>query len=482
MSDPAPSPGDASPPLFVFVHIPKTAGTTLTTVLRANNSRGGIRHVGNVFKGGGGTKYGATFDRLRDDGGNHLAGVRILTGHVPLGIRESFSPTREVRYFTFLRDPVERILSHLFQAREISQRRQGTKAPPLAADATLEEALAADHIHDNLHTRMLSGLPEPFGEVDEAMLEQAKRNLSEGLAFFGLTERFDESLVLAKRRLGLRTILYKPGASSASRGRVNSKRPRGNAIPPELRAAAEQANRYDIELYRYASELFEAQPELAELEFAVELAALRAAKAEGAIDLEVPAPEGFEGGEAAWRMLLEARARLERHEEELAEARAIAEELAHLDPAAAEQLAGLGGGGKRNRSRGARIALQAVQILVETPENGSAKRSPQDGKQTTSQAAARSSTTPIEKAGGSRKRKTSDPSSDRPAGAPRKPRAAGPSARAATPAKKRQAGPGKKRKPGSAAKRASPARAKARTPRAGGKRGRRSEGSPRGRS
>ena len=45
------------------------------------------------------------------------------------------------------------------------------------------------------------------------------------------------------------------------------------------------AYRYDIELYRYAQELFEAAPELQELDFEVEVAALRAAKVEGEIDL-----------------------------------------------------------------------------------------------------------------------------------------------------------------------------------------------------
>ena len=122
---------------------------------------------------------------------------------------------------------------------------------------------------------MLSGVPEPFGEVDDEMLEQAKHNLREELVFFGLTERFDESLVLAKRRLGFRSILYRTS------GRVNTSRPRGEEVPKELVEAAEACNRYDIELYRYATELFEAAPEREELEFEVELAALRAAKAEG---------------------------------------------------------------------------------------------------------------------------------------------------------------------------------------------------------
>ena len=100
-------------------------------------------------------------------------------------------------------------------------------------------------MHDNLQTRMLSGLPEPFGEVDDEMLERAKHNLRDGLVFFGLTERFDESLVLAKQRLGLRSILYR------SNSRVNTSRPRGDEIPPTA-ASGRACNRYDTELYHYA--------------------------------------------------------------------------------------------------------------------------------------------------------------------------------------------------------------------------------------
>ena len=111
-----------------------------------------------------------------------------------------------------------------------------------------------------------------------------RRQLARRSDFLGLTERFAESVVLAKQRLGLRSILYK------TEGRRNSARPRGQHVPEELREAAERCNRYDIELYRYAQELFDSIPERRELEFEVEFAALRAAKGEGAIASTAPAP------------------------------------------------------------------------------------------------------------------------------------------------------------------------------------------------
>jgi hypothetical protein len=299
--------------LLVFVHVPKTAGTTLRSVLSMNEPGSRSRALGNVFKGGGGISK-TMIGGLRDGNGPDLRGVKLVRGHFPLGIREylpkHLPKERQLRCFTFLREPADRTLSHYFAIRAGGS---GHELPPLGAEATLEDALAGGYLHDNLHTRMLSGLPEPFDEVDEAMLEQAKHNLREGLACFGLTERFDESLVLAKQRLGLRSILYRSSA------RVNTARPRGDEIPEELRRAAERCNRYDIELYRYAQQLFDDAPERHQPDFQIELAALRAAKADGEIELDAPPPTGYGGDQHSWRMLLHARAKLLRLERELAE-------------------------------------------------------------------------------------------------------------------------------------------------------------------
>jgi hypothetical protein len=311
--------------LLVFVHVPKTAGTTLRTVLNMAQPGARSRALGNVFKGGGGIDKGMMARFAKRDGVD-LSGVELVRGHVPLGIREylprHLPKQRDLQCFTFLREPAERTLSHYFQVREKHEGSGGPKRLSLSrlpADPTLDDLLDQGYIHDNLHTRMLSGDPEPFGEVTDEMLDRAKQNLRTELVFFGLTERFDESLVLAKRRLGLGSLLYR------SDDRVNPTRPRGDAIRRDLLEAAQRCNRYDIELYRYATELFDGTPELEELEFQVDVAALTAARADGEIDLDVPAPAGFGGDEEAWRMLLQARAISQRLERELAGYRIRAE-------------------------------------------------------------------------------------------------------------------------------------------------------------
>ena len=87
------------------------------------------------------------------------------------------------------------------------------------------------------------------------MLEQAKRNLREELVFFGLTERFDESLVLAKRRLGFRSILYRTSGRVEHRPRRAATRsPTSCSRPPGVQPLRHRA-------LRYAQELFDDAPE-----------------------------------------------------------------------------------------------------------------------------------------------------------------------------------------------------------------------------
>jgi hypothetical protein len=311
----------------VFIHVPKTAGTTVRSVIRTSEPGERNRRPGpNVFKGGGGADP-TTLEKLRDEPhALNLDEVRVLLGHQPFGISEHLErafPDREFRYFTFLRDPVERSISHYFEVlrqprRVFDDGEPGEELAPLPPSTTFHDAVEAGYLHDNLHTRMLSGV-EPFGLVTDDMLERAKRNLRDRFALVGLTERLDESLVLVKQRLGFRSILV------ASQ-RVNASRPRGSEVPAELRRAAERHNRYDIELYRFARKLFECVPERDQLEFQVELAALRAAQVDG--DPRPPAPAQFHGGEREWRMLLDARAallRLERARKQRQPGAAIAE-------------------------------------------------------------------------------------------------------------------------------------------------------------
>lgn len=286
-------------PLTVFVHIPKTGGTTFRSILEDNFPPGAVGRSGNVFGGQGGTRT-AKLAQLQRSGHIITRPLDLLSGHIPLGLRP-YLPD-DSRYVTFLREPVDRMLSHFYSLRELGR---------VSADDSPEAAFGPEGLLvDNLQTRMLSGVEEPFGAVTQDMLEQAKENLHDRVLAFGLTERFDESLVLMRRRLGLASLVY------------IHHRPTTRPIEPapvEVLRLVEDSNRYDIDLYAWAAQEFDALMAEQDVEFRLDLAALR--RALGARDTEPELPSPRPDAEQLLEMLLVAKQELFERSYELAETR-----------------------------------------------------------------------------------------------------------------------------------------------------------------
>jgi hypothetical protein len=116
---------------------------------------------------------------------------------------------------------------------------------------SIEEALVELRLPQlsNLATRFLCGDPSPMNELPPNALDNAKANLCE-FAFVGLQERFDESVVLLQRMLGLDLIPYMDRHTSIERPAVEE-------ISERERALIAEHNRLDAELYAFARELFD---------------------------------------------------------------------------------------------------------------------------------------------------------------------------------------------------------------------------------
>ena len=82
------------------------------------------------------------------------------------------------------------------------------------------------------------------------MLEQAKRNLRENFAVVGIVEEFDKTLLLLKKTFGWKNIFYKVKNK-------NKQRPSNSAVSQETLSLIEEKNKLDLELYQYATEIFQ---------------------------------------------------------------------------------------------------------------------------------------------------------------------------------------------------------------------------------
>ena len=247
-----------SDPLIIYLHLPKSAGTTLEQffytlyvpgpgpfeeeVLEAANGyvNYGLYHFRGGFYGEGDTIDDADLAPVlqRPD-------IRVAMGHFMFGVHRLQS--RPVVYVTLLREPVSRVVSfayhHLSWEHGDPQRSvSAERLEAYLAESTLLEL-------DNGQTRRIAGVDLPFGSLTAETLELAKRNLAEYFSAVGLTERFDESLVLFAQALGWPRddTYFLPHQVSPGRPSISS----------AARELAAERNSLDIELYRYAETLFE---------------------------------------------------------------------------------------------------------------------------------------------------------------------------------------------------------------------------------
>lgn len=219
-------------PLLVFVHINKTAGTTLRYILRSSF---GSRHCDvEPWHGAWSDPPFSTADlqrvrklypRLAS-----IAGHRI-SGHVDLE-----ETGTDFRYLTFLREPVALCASR-FQYQLDYRKKQGL---------VFEEWIEKDWVRD-AQTQRIGGTTDP----DDAIAVIGRKEM-----FVGLTERFDESIVLlrALRAPGL-DIAYAP--VNVAKSSDVAKR---LLADPGTHRMLVDANRADLALYEHVTrEIYPAQ-------------------------------------------------------------------------------------------------------------------------------------------------------------------------------------------------------------------------------
>jgi hypothetical protein len=258
---------------LIFIHIGKTAGTTLRVILERIYGR---NETYLLYPGEPGYNDFNDFLTLNEAS---KRGIRLYCGHIAFGLHRRIpQPTT---YITVLRDPVERTISNYFEVKKVlCDRNKGTEAYSdfhKAARMDLAEFVSSGimpYLTHNHQVQMLSN-SRPMGQCSAADLERAKENLVNHFSIVGLTERFDETLVLMRRRFGWNVSGY-------SRKNVAAQRGRGNDFPEGTIDLVRECNRLDLELYCFAEELFEKQLADQDAAFGLEVAELKEMNSSGA--------------------------------------------------------------------------------------------------------------------------------------------------------------------------------------------------------
>jgi hypothetical protein len=224
----------------IFVHLPKCGGTTLNRLIEWEYSPTRVFSIDPSF-------FRWSYRRLLRWPPERLARMKVFQGHMPYGLHSHLP--QKATYMTILRDPVDRGISEYYYALSRIVHPEHRAMKRLGLDDYIRLTPYA-----NVQTKLIAGQDSGYdflsGECDHDTLARAKENLTEHFSVVGLTDRFDETLALTKVLFGWQIENY--GSFNVTKGR-----PKKDQVPSEIRNVIAERYQYDMELYEYATVLFE---------------------------------------------------------------------------------------------------------------------------------------------------------------------------------------------------------------------------------
>jgi len=285
---------------LLFLHIHKTAGTTLNRILEREYNPFLIYTIE-------GKRIEWSLNHFKRLSERRRTALKVVKGHMSFGLHE-FLPQSST-YITFLRDPIERCISSYAYSK-------GNRFNPFHGrinqeNLNLAQFLAIAPWNNNLQCKAIAGIdrrdyrpislfremqrpgakgPDPGFDVwsSPEILQRAKENLRRFFGFVGLTDRFPGSLVLLKHLFGWKL-------SSYSSYRKSRNRPKRETFAPELLAAVEERNRFDRELYEFGKKMFDDLVSRLRIDLEQEAASLRSDGPSNQL------ASIMQGGSLAWR-------------------------------------------------------------------------------------------------------------------------------------------------------------------------------------
>ncbi|MEK4277818.1 MULTISPECIES: sulfotransferase family 2 domain-containing protein [unclassified Cytobacillus] len=220
--------------MIIFIHIPKTAGTSMRKIIEKQYT---IRQIRSFYAG-----YEDAYNKLKGTPNSRLSSVKWVQGHFQFGLHEVLP--QPAQYIAMLRHPVDRVISFYYFLRESPRHPLNKKAMSLTLKEFImcEDSDIQSQIY-NLQTKMISGDGTPS-------LEKAKKNIEQHFLMVGITERFNESMAVMRKKLGWNVPYnYKHN--------VTKRRPKMEQVPAEIRKLIEQKNEIDFQLYEYGKALLQ---------------------------------------------------------------------------------------------------------------------------------------------------------------------------------------------------------------------------------
>lgn len=230
----------AKKPCLIFLHVPKTAGVSITQALR--------RCVPEEITLAGPEDHsaGRLFDEMPPE---RQRALRLIYGHMPYGLHGKVEG--DWRYLILLRNPLARLMSAYRYYRQ--NKNSFLHDYITGGHITFKQYVLRgfDRTVDNLQTRYVAGDDDIFegdrryiGQLGHDMLDKAVAHIADERALVGVTGELDATMVLLGMEMG-----YQPYVVETLNASGGSEAAEWDA---ETLVAACLYNSFDIALYRLA--------------------------------------------------------------------------------------------------------------------------------------------------------------------------------------------------------------------------------------
>lgn len=240
---------------WIYLHVPKAGGTTLNHILDRKFRKSKQYNYSTLTPE-------KCIERIRKMPARQKKNIGLIRGHFVYGFHTWFE-IEEPKYFTVLREPVQRVMSHykysalkknhyLFeqrQSKEISLEEYVTSISPEARNGAAKQ-IAGVYVNDNF------GYGKHIKECDnqELLYDIAIENIKKHFVMIGITEEFDKTLFLLSKLFGgWGNYYYYKMNQNIQRKESNYQ------ISDKERECIVEHNWADIKLYDYCFKKFNAE-------------------------------------------------------------------------------------------------------------------------------------------------------------------------------------------------------------------------------
>ena len=221
--------------LWFFLHIPKTAGTSMSSEL--DRLRPPYVNISVDYERSDVSHDVAVKQAVAQFAATQIGSARAASGHIPLTVLDEVVGQRPgLKLFTLLRDPVARVVSDYTY--------QTTPAhPPFEAFKKRFPSIEDYVLAPTEQNKMVSFLSPGSNGQSGQSFDQIYKQIEQRFTFIGVTELYDMSFNIITRLMG------KPAHSEERRRATSAEAKARVTLSPSLVTLIRQANNLDQQLY-----------------------------------------------------------------------------------------------------------------------------------------------------------------------------------------------------------------------------------------